>query len=375
MKINLQKLALRGILDILRPLTLLDADRAATRQFFIDMGWDIEVLLGGDIAPLLTVLTNVRQALSSAEQNLALGDSTSVASLGQVRNALQTTRTLLNSVGQLATLAAGSPTAGQFYADVLQKLVGLYLLTHADGLYMVGVTAGFIVGDTSSIRQNGKQVKFTSRVPVLSFDKLLDFLKNPVQQIGAEYWPDGVSVNFATVQSTHEVGQRLLPRLAGLLSMLGLPAARRNAGPTGAGLTPDQVATLESSLQISKRLPIGNDDEVELGLHIGLLAATQAGPGVYLAPHGAVNLHEQVYGWLVDLAVSGQIDGLTITRAGTQFSGNGALTNFEAGLRATEREKPSTQDNQALGNQTGSRLQLGRLELGANLKAATVRFP
>jgi hypothetical protein len=277
MEKNLQKALLQAILEVVRPLTVIGSDQETVREFFHGLGWDVAELLGTSFSPLITVLSNVSQGLTNAEQALALGTTTSVTNFSALRAALQSTETLLDSVKQLGNLALSGNTANQFYTDVLQKLVTIYLLNNAGSFYCICAIAGVIEPDIVSITQNGKLVKYVSSVPIFSFDKLLDLLKDPTHRMATEYWPNGDS-DFATISSTNAIAQRLLPQVVGLFNSLGIPAWQGGSSATSP-LSADAVATLASTIHVAKniRVPGGS---IELGLGAGLLAVEQQGPGV-----------------------------------------------------------------------------------------------
>jgi hypothetical protein len=362
MKINVQKIVLEGVVDIFRPLVAVAPDRGSTISLFQEMGWDIETLMGGDITPLTTILTALAAPLKAVEQLAAPAGVASTAGFQAFKTALLSTQALGTAARQLATLSLAGGLGSQFYTDVLQKLLAAALVSKSEKAYFFFVLAGVVVPDTVAVQQNGRYVKSGSKIPIFSFAKLLSLLKNPSQHIGSEYWPNGLATDFATAASTAKVGQKLFLRASFLLNALGIPAAPTlDTEGLPAPYTPADADLLKASMYLYKDfpLPAGN---AEIGLVVGLLSAEEGGPGLYLGPEAAVNLATHVQNWLVQLQLSGQLDVLAFKQNTVEVVGGAGATGTIL-LQASH----SAGNEQVIGNQNGTRLQLGALQAGISL--------
>lgn len=315
MKINLQELVLEEIASVFRPLVTVASHPANTIRLFEDFGWDIQTLMGGDIAPLATLLTALNAPLDAVRQLAGTPAATSEASFGSFKTALLTTKALGNAVQQLSTLSLAGSVGPQFCADVLQKLFAANLFHRHEQAFYFFVLTGVVVPDTQIIQQGGRYVKFDSKIPLFSFSRLLNLLKQPSQQIADTYWPNGLSTDLATPASTSVVGQKLFSRVSLLLRSLGIPAAASlEVGPLPAPLSAADIEALKATMYLEQEFPIlgGN---AEIGLSVGLLSASEGGPGLFLGPRGAVDLSTYLGDWLVELALSTQLDVLVLSQA------------------------------------------------------------
>lgn len=358
---NLQQVLLKGILDVFRPLADLATDEEGAKLFFNDLGWDIAELMDGDVTSLLSIFGIVSQSISQVETVTKIGTAGSISSFAKIRSSLEATGSLVDSVQLLTTLPLGGNTAEKFCADVLQKLITIYLLNNAQTFYSLCTVAGVIEPESLSIAKNGKLIKYISRVPTFSLAKLITFLKAPKQQFAAEYWPNG-DAEFATIQSTNEIAQKLLPRMVSLFNTLGIPASPSGSSSPTPFSTADTVV-LEGSINIAKSIRVPGIGELELGCGAGLLPTTYGGPGIYLAPYGAANLQAYVNNWLVQLKLSTEIDGLVFKKDSVQILSTSITSQGNIILKASTL----TNDNQVVGNQTGTSLQLGSIEVGVDL--------
>lgn len=362
MKTNLQKLVIQGITDIFQPLLKVAPDAVLTADFFHTLGWDIDALLNGDLTPLTTVFAAVEQQIGQVEQVVGAANAPGVESFSALRTALQATKGVGQALQQLTTVNLAGNLANSFYLDVLQKLVTIYLLTQQGRLYEFFAVTGIIVPEVTTIQQNGRYVKYVSQVPLFSFDRLLDFLKSPKQRVAAEYWPNGVA-DFATTNSTSIVAQKLLPRLTNFLTSLGLPATMANADMPGIALSVEETEALKSAITLSKVLPLPGQGTLQLGAYVGLLSAQNQGPGVFITPYGAADFETHLGEWLVQLQLASNIGTLVLKEDAVTLLGNGLSP--EGGIRLVV-SKPGD-NTPGLGNQQGTRLQLGTIQAGIGL--------
>lgn len=366
MKINLQKLVLEEIASVFRPLVTVASRPTNTIRLFEDLGWDVQALLGGDIMPLTTLLTALNAPLDAVRQLAGTPAATSEASFGSFKTALLTTKALGNAVQQLSTLSLAGSVGPQFCADILQKLFAANLFHRHEQAFYFFVLTGVIVPDTQIIQQGGRYVKFGSKIPLFSFSRLLNLLKQPSQQIADTYWPNGLAADLATPASTAVVGQKLFSRLSLLLRSLGIPAAASlEVGPLPTPLSAADIEALKATMYLEQEFPIPGGS-AEIGLSVGLLSVAESGPGLFLGPRGAIDLSTKLGDWLVELGLSAQLDVLAFKPSGVEVLG-GSGTSGTATLQVS-----STLDGDGLiGNQTGTRLQLGQVQVGARLDYTT----
>ncbi len=116
-------------------------------------------------------------------------------------------------------------------------------------------------------------------------------------------------------------------------------------------------------MNIAKSIRVPGIGELELGCGAGLLPITDGGPGIYLAPYGAANIQAYVNNWLIQLQLSAEIEGIAFKKDSVQIISAGTLSEGIIAIKTSSL----TNDNQLLGNQTGTSLQLGSVEVGIDL--------
>ena len=362
MKANIQKLLLEEIAAVFRPLVLAAPNQDSTIQLFKDLGWDVRTLLSNDVTPLTALLAGLSSPLDSLLRLAAAPTTKSEVSFSSFKSTLLTTKTLGNAVQQLSSLSMVGGVGPQFYEDVLQKLFAASLVQSHQRTYHFFLLAGVIVPDTQTIQQDGYYVKFGSKIPLFSFSRLLNLLKQPRQQIADTYWPNGLATDFATPASTAAVGQRLFLRASMLLNAFGIPAAPSlEVEPLPGPLSVADIEALKATMYLEQEFPLPGGS-AEVGLAVGLLSAAEEGPGLYLGPRGAIDLATYLGNWLVELNLSAQLDVLAFKPSGTEVLG-GSGTSGTVTLQVS-----NDSDGEGLvGNQMGTSLQLGRAQVGARL--------
>ncbi len=365
MKTNLQYRLFLAAAEVFRPLPFLAVDEVALVNFFDRIGWDIQALLANDVSGLSTIIAGVGQ---SANQFKALTTSESVVGFAESKQALTTLKNLGRALEQFTTLSIPAATAEVLAADVLSKLFTFYLHDQQPVLYSFLVLTGVIVPDTVVIMQGTTQIKFISEVPVLKFDNLLALLRDPAQALKQEYWPNG-NANFATIVDTNQVARKLFSRLATLLEQLGMQAYVSHS-QTVTPLSAADAQVLDGLLYATRQVELPNGIHLELGLGAGLLPVDQGGPGLYFFPFGAGNYEIKISDWLLMLQASIAAGAVVVKENAVEIVADTPSNELSLVL-----DLLSASDTYfRFGNQNGTRLEIGKVSLGASfLATATSR--
>jgi hypothetical protein len=269
----------------------------------------------------------------------------------------------MGAVGAVGEIASGGgfrapPDFERLGAELVEVLTTLYLTRHHPVAYHLAVLLTLIdppedglSGVSTPDPTTGELARFTHARPRLRLERLVDLIEDPGGALRAAYLGPG---GLATRADATVAAQKLFPRVADLLSALGVKAVYgvrggREADPRLAGmLTLEYTPPLDGALAGSG-----------VGAGVTLLAAEEGGPGVVVVPAAALKLAHVLRSWRLDLELSAAIAAIAIRSGGVQIDGPPGTGSVAAALTATKLAADGAAVR--VGSTNGTRLELGAL--------------
>lgn len=349
-------------IDVFKPLSLLVSDERALVDFFYIIGWDINSLFNNDITTLRSTIVSINLSVKQAYQIINDQQDISFASIKKMLTAL---KSISVAFERLTTLPITTPIAEALATDLLRKLLVYYLGTKHPALYSILSILGIITSDTTTIYNGQKYVKFIGQTPILSFEKFLNAIKNPTTVFKNEYWPANDN-DFATINETNKVANKLFSRVADFLTSVGIFAYMgRNQASTPFSAT--DAIVFDGLLYAVKNIKISSGLDLELGIGAGLLPVDQGGPGLYFFPFGLGNYKAKTHNWLIVLQASLAEGAIVIKENTVDIISSSSSNKVEFSLEILSGSEVLYK----LGSDDGTHIEIGKASIGFQFSATT----
>lgn len=305
---------LRELQTFVRPLLVAINDPEQFRELIYMTGWNLDEVLGTDLETFRTGL----QSLSSLPETLESLATAEDISLGEIIDLLKTGATIGQTI--VSEKDRTAPISGadlsELPLNLLESLLTLYVLQKSPLAYAILELLSVIQpADRSVLTAGNVVVRGNSGYPVLDFGRLGRLFTEPENLFRETYWPDGLP-DRAT---SDEVADRLMPRIAAVLKILGLQATYGWDGSeiNDPDVDPSIAAALGHALDVAYRFFVPNSGaELEIGALFELIPENEQGPGVAISPHGTLVLQQRVGTWNITLETTGELPEIAITRDG-----------------------------------------------------------
>lgn len=368
MKTNFQEILFTELRTFYEPLLEAGADEDSLTDFFLKYGWNIDGLTGGDPTALEAKVQVVINALSTLDTIL----SSPLESLPQLKQSLANVGNITNAVRDLKIgFTASTPEINKLPLDVLEKLAIIYLAKRSGLTYRFFELIGVIRPEDELIVTDADKILiYKGGTPGLDFQKLVNFINNPVQAFKDFYWPNGFTATDKTdLEVASEIGYRLFAQVANVLAHVGVSASvGRGSGPLE--YTTEEETRLSGLMTLSREFFLSTtNDFARAGATVGILPVNEGGPGIYIVPFGELNFEQVIGNWLATLNVGASISGLKINQNSISLIGS---ANNDLNIGLSLQKLPETTDGAVylIGSTTGTRLEVGEVAVQAYLNKA-----
>lgn len=360
MEQDLQKLLLDEVRRFFAPLEAAGQSSDTRKQLMEQLGWDPTLFPTDALDSLGIAFTAVQTAINGLE--------VSPDSLPEVLEMIDTIGNIIDSLHSLPADATTfleslhpTPDTGDFVEDVLSLLVLQYLEERTPKLFAVLLILDVVRASEqpSTLVLNSSQ-QYLVRIPArrvrVDLQQLVDLLRDPVDALGKSYLPAAGSIQ--TTDEGREFSDRLFPRLIYLLAMFGVSSryGLRDADQSAFASAAD-FERARRTLSIESR-----------GGHVAadilVLPGAENGPGVEITPSGVLDYSRVLGSWKLDVEIGGNLPKIILKPDSMSIEGGGNL-NAKASLSklAPADDMPAL----LIGSRTGTRLQVGLLNLHAYL--------
>jgi uncharacterized protein DUF6603 len=384
--------------DYLSPLALAAKNDQARAAFLGSLGHTATLSAN---AALLKVLTSAGN-LSSQISSLDASQVDSFAGLQQLLSIGKQTDALIEGLQQLTAEPGLADVAATLAEEIAQLLLASWLRLHQHKLFaLLGFFTIIKLRDFAELKpglvKNGVTLRNEYLVDEFQFSRLSDLLSDPGNVLLQWYLPNGM-VTGADAQLSAD---RLFPYLEFMADALGIPRERRQTGmppPPLAGPIPDDDGTLDNRVDLDvfppdpdvpapppavvpdsyfssyfptlSLVPFANDStqlKVDVRsssvLHTGKLA------GLLVGFTGDFNQTATLNNWKLTFSSKGAIPALLFSPSGIELQpGQGSLANGAAKLVLNYAPPSTTGPVFVLGSTTGTRLELGAVEVEAGIE-------
>lgn len=335
------------------------------------LGWDLDALgerLGvTDIATLDTQITTwiagVESAVAAVEQIIDGGIPDSLADAKEHAAAVAAAVKQLRGLPQPWKATLPPEVLAHMGEDLVEHLTDGYLADRAPLLRRVLALLGALDPRGSGPLgapdpDSGRPVRLPVRRAEVRPERLVGLFSDPLAVLRETY---------GTTDDLAALADALFPRVADLLSALGLQAAygmKAGAGTDVGGGTADLAAHM---LTVRGTAGAG-EATVSWGVSVGLSSDETGGLGLVVVPHGEIDFTTVAGGW--NLGASVGAGGAAFALSGDGLLVDGSATEVDVELTAARR---TAEDRPALrlGAADGTRFELDEflVRLFANLRA------
>lgn len=360
----------RELERLIKPLILAGVDASVRKNLLDTLGWELDTLIGFPV----TQLSNDINAISTnviALANLAANEPKSFDDISASLKNIKSIFTALNDLSQLGQngslnaspdVKAALTTLGD---DIIQLLVIDYLdryrpeVLHVARILTLIQTPGDDLTFTPEMTSGTatSPMRISSLLPRLRLDRLGPLLRDPAAYLRNEYLG---TRGLATEEDARRVASILFSRIGTFLISLG---ATISDGSDVAG-----SENRDSRRTIAFRFMLPTDGTTtELGAIVRLIADSEGGAGIIIAPTGWVSATWDFRWWSVSLKSSGQIGELTIRPDGVILPS--IMSSFDLEL-SLKRWSPDGKPAIIVGAPTKTRLELGSVALTFSLSTS-----
>lgn len=366
----------KELLRLMRPLLIARDDPEARKRLFNAIGWDLAAVEGFPIDALVADLDQLAQIMQTlVEEEPDAAESLADIALGLIavsrafvvldglsRHAGHTS---LDVPGEVATALA------ELGEDVLNFLFVTYLeryhpvagnLARLLTLIETPADANAPIDALPKPGGGGPYRRRTS-LPRARFDRIGTLLSDPLGTLRTIYLPPG---GLADEDAVRESIAPLLDRIATLLMSLGLAVSE------GSGIAGHETRDARRTLALEFMFPV-DGSMAAIGAVATVLADSEGGAGVTIAPFGVVNGQFGSGDWTFAVQSSGTLPSVTLRADGPELPSN--IGAYALALTVARRSRAS-QPAMVFGAAGGTRLELGGLaaKFGVALAAARQEF-
>lgn len=362
MSVNAQQGLVSGVSLVLAPLRAAAKSEQHLRDLAGMVGWDLDRVAGLPIDEL----TDRLRDLAGAADVLIAGVEHPPQTLLDLLRALDAAQRAFDAAHGLSSVFAdgGGPSHfEEFGRDLVELSVTTYLQLAWPVAYHLAVLLTLIepadeAGLTPAVFDaRGNLVRFPHSRPRLQLDRLGDLIGDPPGTLRAEYAGAG---GMVTAADARRIADKLFPRIAALLTALGVDAVYGTKSMYGIDLgDPEDLTGGMLTFWVT---PAAS----ELGLGATLSLSPQQGGdlGLVISPFGDLRLSGSSSGWELAAELSAGFDAVAFGPRGVQLLVVPAAGAARFTARAVARRGTASEQSTVLvGSTTGSRLELAGVAL------------
>ncbi|MBL0136223.1 MAG: hypothetical protein IPP79_20725 [Chitinophagaceae bacterium] len=291
-------------------------------KIFASLGWRIEAITNLPISDIQAIINDAIDIADSFKdwRDIDFSDVENIinffSELAKLADKLDEIKDKLNTTGE---------DFSSFPKELFDSLFFEYLLLWHPTVYNIFVVLevipppnkwkkiDYVTSDT-----NGQLVRQSSLLVEMSYDNLIDFLKNPFNKFKDIYFPDGINSRVEAIN----ISEKLFPRLVSLFRSLNIDA---DYGISPLDIGRDYGSDLSNkSFQNILTLTIAQGQKINAAFGISCMISSKEDgkEGIHILPFGTYNevwLHES---WLIASSLTGSINVLTIHDGGIDIFQN-----------------------------------------------------
>jgi hypothetical protein len=341
------------------------------QPIFRAIGWNVDVIDGLSF----DILSQQSLALNVSFDHLDQWVAAPPATWEALRDAFGVSTTILDAVRQLHTLLADPPpTWENLGKDIITYLILSYLESRWPSLYTIAIVTSLIELPRGPISaadwvadKNGRLVRRPYRAPTLHFDRIGQYLADPLGTLRHLYL-SGETLD--TAAAAHAAADRLFPFLGALFTALGA-AATYGMKPDTYHLEYDAVTRELASHMLWVKFAPGLGQQ-RLGAILALSAADQGNLGLIVTPTGDVTFEQLLQRWQLSFAMTPGVQSFALGPQGPTLIADPPATAMHAQLSATY--VPADEGSTLLiGSLAGSHLKIDQLSIGGEVSLDTVQ--
>jgi hypothetical protein len=359
---NAQEGLLARLAVLLAPLRVVAESEYVLRDMAASVGWDLDEITGLPVAELQARLNQFVTAFEALSGFLDAPPQT-LSELGEALDAADAAFEAVRGIASVLAEGAQPLQFKEFGRDLVSAMTIAHLQTHAPVLYHLAVLLTVVEpADLDALSEPvfdsaGNLVRVPHTRPRLHLGRIVDLLESPDEVLREEYVGPGGLQTAADAQRTAD---KLFPRLAALLSVLGADTAYGFKPQYGIDLgDPENLAA--GTLAFWLELQAANS---QAGATLSLSPAERGNLGLVVSPFGSVEVEELFDQWALRASITAGIDAFALGPDGLRLllgeSGGGDRLAARVEVsRQVEAEGSVTR----IGSNTGTRLEAERLRV------------
>lgn len=301
------------------------------------------------------------QPLADLKNEIATIAAEGSPSFADIAHVLKSTRDAFAAIEAMDSSSGPSSSLGGLAKDLIKWLVVGWLSQEYTLLYDLLVLLTIIeppgnAQPTATIADGGAFRRSPVFLPEFHFERISPLLSNPGAVLRAAY------VNgLATTADANAMADLLFPRLANVLTDLGIPRVYGLNASERALLGDDAVALIDHSLLIYLQ-SLAEGAAVDGGVTLALSAADHGDLGLVVTPFGGVSYTAKSGNWTIVSSLTVDIAAFAYGKHGAAIVSSAGAAEVDVSLAAT-LAGPDSGPAFVFGSSGGSRLELG----GANV--------
>jgi hypothetical protein len=363
---NAQEGLLARLAVLLAPLRLVAESEYVLRDMAASVGWDLDEITGLPVAELQARLNQFVIAFETLSAFLDAPPQT----LSELGDALDAADAVFEAVRGISSVLAEGAQPSQFKEfgrDLVSAMTIAHLQTHAPVLYHLAVLLTVVEpADLDALSEPvfdsaGNLVRVPHTRPRLHLGRIIDLLESPEEVLREEYVGPGGLQTAADAQRTAD---KLFPRLAGLLAVLGADAAYGFKPQYGIDLgDPDNLAAGTLAFWVETQA------NAQIGATLSLSPAERGNLGLVVSPFGSVELEELFEQWALRVGLTAGVDAFALGPDGLRllFGAGGDGDRLAARVEVARLPEPGSAVTR-FGSATGTRFEAERLRVLAEAK-------
>jgi hypothetical protein len=368
---SLQEALFRQLEVFVEPVTAAATNPGKREALLEAIGWDLAAISGFDESTLTAWLTQVEAVANGVRRIVESGGP---RTLDELQAALETGSAAIGVVSNLPpALRGGLPAeipVGQFAEDLITHLTITTLLRQAPVAYRVAVLLGLVTpaleaAESEPVPATGAPIRLSKKRPAIHPDRIGPLLSEPMAALRELYFPDG----WQTSEDADEAADRLFPRIADLLTDLGMNASYSFKPAEGTNPAASRSPVANHTLSVSGDVPLG-PVPAKVGASFALAPAGRGGLGLVVVPFGQLTFATKLERWRFELKVAGAGAAFAIGPAGLVVDAGG--TTVDVGLE-TARIPDDKGYALLVGNTAGTHLAVGSIVLSLEAGLSTTR--
>jgi hypothetical protein len=211
------------------------------------------------------------------------------------------------------------------------------------------------------VSRDGQVVRFPFACARIRFDRLHQLINAPEGMLGAVYFPNGLK----TVADANAAADALFPRIGDILNQLDI-AWSYGLPDEDLAMLGDAAAFADHAFQVYVPSSLTGSD-VEAGITFTLSSDDRGGLGLVMSPFGGLEFSQQAGQFQLDSKLGAEVQALALGPQGPTFIASAGTAAINASFKAAAVPETAGAPAFILGSVTGTRLELGSVQLGATI--------